>query len=100
MGRWVLVEAVWLGKNEVMKLSRSWFAKEVRTSKTGIFNKMALFGYRPGGGLGSESTKPWYFRRVTILNLNGLKMKAVSGFLNVNGEEVGAQDFLPHLVAR
>ncbi len=27
------------------------------------------------------------------LNLNGMKIKAVSGFLNVNGEEMGAQDF-------
>ena len=34
------------------------------------------------------------------LNLNGLRMKAVSGFLNVNGEEVGARDFLSYLAAR
>jgi hypothetical protein len=32
------------------------------------------------------------------LSLNGLRMKAVSGFLNVNGEEVGAQAF--HLIWR
>jgi hypothetical protein len=49
---------VWLSKNEVVQLSRSCFTSEVRPSKNGIYNKMARFGYRSGGGSGSETTKP------------------------------------------
>ncbi len=32
--------------------------KEVRTSKNGMFNKMARSGCRSGGGSGSETMKP------------------------------------------